>query len=407
MEKPNSFKRFYHTFRDISKAVHASTSVDEVLEMVVWKATEAMDGKGAVLRILNVKTQRLELYAANGMNESYLSKGPIARHQLITDLCKTRKVIIIDDIMGSPRVVNKQELKNEGIQTIVDVPLTLRQDVIGILRLYFDKPRHFSDDEQGLMIAIAEQCACAIDKARLIEEQQSQYNELAIQAEKLSSLGRMAAGIAHEINNPLGGILLFSSRMIKKLPADSPLREGLDVIVREAQRCKNIIQDLLEFSRARQPQKVTASVNEVIEKALCILKNEFQLHHISVDKKLSDDIPNFALDTSLMQQVFVNLLLNAMEAIQDNGMISVSSQIGADRDAVEILVEDTGCGIPMDIVDKMFDPFFSTKPQGTGLGLAVSYGIVQNHKGHIRVSSKPGEGARFTVELPVSFEEDD
>jgi two-component system, NtrC family, sensor kinase len=407
MERPNSFKRFYHTFRDISKAVHASTSVDEVLEMVVWKATEAMDGKGAVVRILNVKTQRLELFAANGMDEKYLSKEPIARQQLISELCKGRKVLVIDDIMGDPRVLNKQELKDEGIQTIVDIPLTLRQDVIGIMRMYFDKPRRFSDDEKDLMIAIAEQCACAIDKARLIQEQQSQYNELAIQAEKLSSLGRMAAGIAHEINNPLGGILLFSSRMTKKLPVDSPIREGLDVIVREAQRCKNIIQDLLEFSRARQPQKVTASINEVIEKALCILKNEFQLHHITVEKKLSKDIPMFALDVSLMQQVFVNLLLNAMEAIQDNGMISVSSQIGADRDAVEVVVEDTGCGIPMDIIDKMFDPFFSTKPQGTGLGLAVSYGIVQNHKGSIRVSSNPGEGARFTVELPVSFEEDD
>jgi two-component system, NtrC family, sensor kinase len=407
MERPNSFKRFYHTFRDISKAVHASTSVDEVLEMVVWKATEAMGGKGAVLRILNVKTQRLELFAEQGMTESYVSRGPVARHQLITDLCKRKKVIVIDDIMNDPRVVNKRELEQEGIQTIVDIPLTLRQDVIGIIRMYFDNPRRFTDDEMDLMIAIAEQCACAIDKARLIQEQQSQYDALAIQTEKLSSLGRMAAGIAHEINNPLGGILLFSSRLRKKLQNDSPLREGLDVIVREAQRCKNIIQDLLEFSRAREPQKVMASINEIIEKSLCILKNEFQLHHISVEKKLSGDIPDFSLDTSLMQQVFVNLLLNAMEAIQDHGVISVSSQIGVDRKGVEVNIEDTGCGIPAEAIDKIFDPFFSTKQQGTGLGLAVSYGIVQNHRGNIRVSSKPGEGARFTVELPVSVEEVD
>jgi signal transduction histidine kinase len=217
----------------------------------------------------------------------------------------------------------------------------------------------------------------------------------------------MAAGIAHEINNPLGGILLFSSRMIKKMHADSPLREGLEVIVREAQRCKSIIQDLLEFSRDREPQKVTTSINDIIEKSLCILKNELQLHHISVEKHLNREIPDFAIDMSLMQQVFVNLFLNAMEAVQSNGVIAVSTQMGDDGKTVQVHVEDTGCGIPVEIIDKVFDPFFSTKPQGTGLGLAVSYGIVQKHGGSIRVASNPGEGARFTVELPLSFEEVD
>jgi signal transduction histidine kinase len=407
MERPNGFKRFYHTFRDISKAVHSSTSVDEVLEMVVWKATDAMAGKGAVLRILNVKIPKLELFASHGMTDSYLSKGPIARIQMISDLCKTKKVRVISDIENNPCVLNTRELREEGVRTIVDIPLTLRQDIIGIIRMYFDEPRSFTEDELDLMMAIGEQCACAIDKAKLIQEQQSQYNELAMQTEKLSSLGRMAAGIAHEINNPLGGILLFSSRMIKKMHADSPLREGLEVIVREAQRCKSIIQDLLEFSRDREPQKVTTSINDIIEKSLCILKNELQLHHISVEKHLNREIPDFAIDMSLMQQVFVNLFLNAMEAVQSNGVIAVSTQMGDDGKTVQVHVEDTGCGIPVEIIDKVFDPFFSTKPQGTGLGLAVSYGIVQKHGGSIRVASNPGEGARFTVELPLSFEEVD
>ncbi|UCF85887.1 MAG: PAS domain-containing protein [Desulfobacteraceae bacterium] len=231
---------------------------------------------------------------------------------------------------------------------------------------------------------------------------ENEYHKLALQTEKLSALGRMAAGIAHEINNPLTGILLFGTNLRKKVPKDGPFRKGLDVIVRETQRCKGIIQDLLEFSRDKKPEKALASINDIVEKALSILDNEFRLHHISVKKNLTAGMPNTLLDSNLLQQVFVNLLINAVEAIQENGVITIKSYVSPDKRSERIEISDTGCGIPPEDMGKVFEPFFSTKSKGTGLGLAVSYGIVQKHQGDIQVSSQPGQGTRFTIEIPIA-----
>ena len=397
-----NFKRFYDVFRSISTLVHAITSVDEVLELVVWKATEVLGAKGTVLRILNLETEEPDLLASYGLGDKCVSKDPVSDRNMITDLCQQNKVVIIEDIATSDRVKNKKALKEEGIQMILDVPLILRTELFGIIRMYFSERREFLDEELNFVGAVAETCACAIDKARMIEEQKSQYDQLALQTEKLSALGRMAAGIAHEINNPLAGILLFSSRMRKKVTEEGPIKEGLDVIVQETQRCKGIIQDLLEFSRDKEPEKAEASINDIIEKALSILENELRLHHISVEKNLSGGMPPILLDVNLMQQVFVNLLINAVEAIQENGEIRIQSYVNSSRKIVGVGVADTGGGIPPDEMVKIFEPFFSTKKNGTGLGLAVSYGIVQKHGGNIQVSSRLGEGTQFTVEIPVS-----
>jgi signal transduction histidine kinase len=278
--------------------------------------------------------------------------------------------------------------------------LTLEDRVVGRLRIYLGEPRKFSEEEKSFMVYIAEQCACAIHKVRFIENQRAQYDQLALQTEKLSALGRMAAGIAHEINNPLAGILLFSSNLAKKVPTEGRLREGLDVIIRETVRCKSIIQELLEFSRDRKPQMVPTDVNEVIKKALSILDNEFRLHHLKVEKNLSAQVEKICLDGNQMEQVFVNILINAVQATPANGTITVKSAwLSAPRGA-RIQIADTGCGIAAENLPNVFEPFFSTKEKGTGLGLAVSYGIVKAHGGEIRVTAAQAGGTEFTIDLP-------
>ena len=397
-----NFKRFYDVFRSISTLVHAITSVEEVLELVVWKTTDVLGAKGAILRILNLETEEPDLFASYGLGEAYLAKDPVSSREMITDLCRKNKVVIIEDMATNSRVKNRKALKEEGIQMIIDVPLVLRTELFGIIRICYSELKEFLDEELSFVGAVAETCACAIDKAKMIEEQKSQYDQLALQTEKLSALGRMAAGIAHEINNPLAGILLFSSRMRKKVTKEGPIKDGLDIIVQETQRCKGIIQDLLEFSRDKEPERAEASINDIIEKALSILENEFRLHHISVEKNLSGEMPLILLDVNLMQQVFVNLLINATEAIEENGVISIRSYVNQKGKSVGVEVADTGDGIRPDDMAKIFEPFFSTKNNGTGLGLAVSYGIVQKHDGNIQVSSRLGEGTHFTVEIPLS-----
>ena len=284
---------------------------------------------------------------------------------------------------------------------ILDIPLSLGNHVVGILRIYFSEHREISKDKKDFMVALAQQCSCAIDKARLIEEQQSLYDKLVLHTAKMSAIGRMAAGIAHEINNPLAGILLYSSNMIKKVPEEGPLKDGLDIIVHETIRCRGIIQELLDFSREREPKKTLANINDIIIKALNILENEFRIDHITVETDLSEEMVSSFLDENQMEQVFVNLLINAVEAMDEGGRIRIKTRLGPERKCIKIECEDTGCGLPKEALDRIFEPFFSTKAKGTGLGLAVSYGIVQNHMGDIRAYSEPGKGSSFIVEIPL------
>jgi signal transduction histidine kinase len=400
MDSSINIAAYYQVFRDISRAVHLSTSLKEVMYLAVEKSTKVINAKGAILRILNLETSQLELGASYGLEDRHLSKEPVPRKDLITDLCQLNKFIIIDDVLNDARVQNPKEKWDEGIRMILDLPLTLESNIVGIIRIFFTEKREFCEEELDFLVSIAEQCATAIDKERLIEAQRSQYDHLALQTEKLSALGRMAAGIAHEINNPLAGILLYSTNLAKKVLEDGPLKEGLEVIINETIRCKTIIQELLEFSQEKEPKKALSNINDIIEKALSILENEFRLQHIIVEKELSSDMQDMLLDVNLMEQVFVNILLNAVEAIKDKGVITISSQMVPNQLYGKIEIADNGCGIPPENLGKIFEPFFSTKTKGTGLGLAVSYGIVQNHQGEIQVLRQPERGTRFIVEIP-------
>ena len=405
MDHEISFEHFYRVLRDISASLRSDTMVKEVLDTVARKSAEALNARGAFIRILNLETHKLELCASFGMDNlgrRLLSRGPISKEHIITDLCRSNKIIVIRDILHDPRIQYPEEAWAEGLRMAIDAPLIIGSDIVGILRLYFSELREFYEEELNLVILIAEQGAFALEKAQLIEGQRSRYDQLALQTEKLSALGRLAAGIAHEINNPLAGILLFSSNMLKKVPKEGPIKEGLELIVQETIRCKRIIQELLEFSRESEPNIVLANINDTIERALHILENEFRLRHIRLEKQLSSETPDILMDKSQIEQVLVNLLLNAVQAIEDQGIITISSDKMPGENRVKVEISDTGCGIPPEHMTKIFDPFFSTKAKGTGLGLAVSYGIVQKHQGRIYASCGPGgKGAVFTLEVPM------
>jgi len=390
------------TFQDIRTQLHSSSRVNEVLQLISKKATEVLNAKGALVRILNLETNEFELGAAYGLGEQYLSHKLLTDQKSIMELYQLNNIVIIDDIMKNPRVQHPGEAWEEGIRMMVDIPLSLKMRIVGIIRVCLTEHREITRDELNLLVTCATCGACAIDNARQMEAQQSQYESLTLQTEKLSALGRMAAGIAHEINNPLAGILLYSTNLLKKVPNDGPLHEGLEVIVYETKRCGNIIQELLEFAREGEPNKALVSINEVIEKALTILENEFRLQHIEVQKHLSTEMPEIFVDANQMEQVFVNLLLNAIEAIQTHGVVTVRSYPGDGRASEVIEISDTGCGVAPEHISRIFEPFYSSKANGTGLGLTVSYGIVQKHGGIIQVFSQQGMGTRFVIELPLS-----
>jgi len=399
-----TYKTYFHVFRDITRSVHSSSNLQDVLDVVVAKSAAALNAKGALLRILNRETAQFDVRSACGMGENYLSKGPVTTEKVLSDPAELHRVKVITDVWNAPRVEYPQEAWDEGVRMMVDIPLSVRDRMIGLIRIYLARRREFSGDELDFMLTIAEQCAGIIERVSLMENQKEHFDHLATRLDKMSSLGRMAAGIAHEINNPLAGILLYGSNMRKKVPPEGGLAEGLDIIIKETQRCKTIIQGLLEFARDAEPQRASVNVNRIVESALGIVENEFHLQHVDIGLFLDRNMIETSLDENQIEQVVINLLLNALHAVDENGVVTVKTSVKPETDTVVIEVNDNGCGIAEADCKKIFEPFFSTRTSGTGLGLAISYGIVRNHDGDIRVSSMLGEGTRFLIELPIQTE---
>jgi two-component system NtrC family sensor kinase len=234
-----------------------------------------------------------------------------------------------------------------------------------------------------------------------LDETQSQL----YQSNKMASVGRLAAGIAHEINNPLTGVLTFSSLLLRDAPEGSELHEGLTTIVSETKRCRDIVKELLNFSRQVPPHKTLLDLNEVVEKALDIVDHQFTVNNIEITRGLAPNLPAVKADANKLGQVLLNLLVNASDAVEPgSGEVFVGTQtIDANgKAAVELKVSDNGSGISPEHQAQVFEPFFTTKDNGTGLGLAVVWGIVTEHEGTIRVSSRPGRGTTFTVRLPAA-----
>jgi two-component system NtrC family sensor kinase len=223
-----------------------------------------------------------------------------------------------------------------------------------------------------------------------------------VQSEKLAGLGKLAAGIAHEINNPLGGILIYSHLLLEESKKDTSAYENLKKIVKETTRCKNIVKGLLEFSRPKEPEMMMTDINDAVLRAMAIFEPQALFHNIEVRKELSE-LPRIVADSSQLQQVFTNIIANAAEAIAGNGILTIRTSLDKQTDRIRVEFTDTGHGIKPEDMTRLFEPFFTTKEvgKGTGLGLAISYGIVQKHQGSIEVRSKVGKGSTFTVILPV------
>jgi len=225
-------------------------------------------------------------------------------------------------------------------------------------------------------------------------------------SDKLASIGRLAAGVAHEINNPLTGVLTYSSFLLKRSKNDSEIKSDLEIIVRETKRCRDIVKDLLDFARPISAYKKSVNINDVIDRALNIVASQLNFRDIVVNKQYLESLPDVSIDDGQLQQVFINLLVNAADAIGNKGgkisLVTGTVQFQG-KEHVQVEVTDTGCGIAKENLSKIFEPFYSTKDQkGIGLGLSVVWGIIDKHQGTIAVDSELNKGTTFTIRLPVS-----
>ena len=235
---------------------------------------------------------------------------------------------------------------------------------------------------------------------RLKEHTEQQIMKL----ERLATLGQLAGGVAHEINNPLGTISIYAQMAIDELGKDNDsCKENLQVVMKQTNRAGKIVKDLLEFARQFEPEMRMVNINDVLGKAIAMTTHPAKLQDVRLTTRLTQGLPSINGDSDKLQQVFVNIIVNALQAMTKGGELTVATRLTEDNEFVEIEISDTGCGIPEEHLDKLFDPFFTTKEigEGTGLGLSVSLGIVQRHNGSVDVRSKVGQGSTFIVRLPA------
>jgi signal transduction histidine kinase len=221
--------------------------------------------------------------------------------------------------------------------------------------------------------------------------------------EKLAALGQLAAGLAHEINNPLGGILVYSYLLLEDLAPEQPERIQVEKIIRETTRCKEIVQGLLEFSRHMPSKMLPLNINRLLEETISLVSDHLLFQNIKLVREFHEDLPPVSGDKNRLEQVFVNLLMNCGEAMSGEGALTVSTSGGPGREMLQIRIKDTGPGIPEGHLSRLFDPFFTTKEvgKGVGLGLSISYGIIQKHRGRVTVEKTGPQGTTFLVELPT------
>jgi two-component system NtrC family sensor kinase len=224
-----------------------------------------------------------------------------------------------------------------------------------------------------------------------------------MESERLAIIGKLAADVAHELNNPLQGIVTFAHLLRERVASDERSLAWADKIVTQAERCRLIIRSLLDFSRPRKPVVKPASVNALLAECLSLVEGQAVFQNIEIVRHLDPNVPEVVIDPSLMQQVFMNLVLNAADAMNGGGRLTLTTRFDAAEGMVETEFADTGCGVPEENLDRLFEPFFSTKPvgKGAGLGLSICFGIVKEHHGTISVESEAGRGATFVVQLPA------
>ena len=378
---------------NINKAILSTLDSEEILRQVVQRAAILMDAALCSIMLISEDGEELVLKAHHGGSAEYAARPPmLLAESPFEQVIYTRGTLKIEDIGSHAGQGFANIAQNEHLKSLLSVPLIGRDRVIGVLNTYKSQRHRFTDDQTMLMKTFADLSAIAIDNAQLYETMFT-LEEQARHTERLTSVGELAVSIAHEIRNPLTIIkMLFES-------GENLNDRDREVISEELHRMNKIITNLLDFTRSKENARERCRVRKILRNALILLERDFEKKQISVTADLAEGLPKILADPVQVQQVFLNLLLNASEAMINGGKIHIQTQLV--NNFVEIVICDNGPGLPQSVRRNLFTPFTTTKPKGLGLGLSIVKRIIDSHGGEIRLISEVGYGTEFTIRLPV------
>lgn len=394
-------------FNDITKAIFSTIKSEELLRIILDSAVRILKADEALLVLLDA-SGRPYIAVSDGLaGEPQKQSRFEACNRTLARLKedKDTSVVLIEDPQKDALYADIEHIGE--VKFALLLPLVENNKLIGLInmnRMQLDE--YFNENDLQRAKIFASLANLALKNASLYKQLQETQSQL-IQAEKMAALGQLAGGLAHEINNPLSGILGLAQLILETADKSSQNYQDLKDIEKAVFRCKKIISSLLSFARQEKTKMEPVSVNEVIEETLVLCAKQLELKHVNLVKELGRDLPPVNGDFQQLMQVFLNLFTNARDAIPNGGTVTIKTRLsspGPDKkELLTVTVADTGAGIPAGILDRVFDPFFTTKPagKGTGLGLSVCLGIINKHSGAILAHSEAGKGSVFTIYLPV------
>ncbi|MEK6545510.1 MAG: ATP-binding protein, partial [Nitrospinota bacterium] len=386
-----------------------SLNLKIIMHEALKEVMEVTDMKAGWIYIPIDDNSAFKIEAYEGVDEDFIDRIDLLKpgEGFAGRVALSGKPIILEDISDDPRI-SRGAVLDAGFKALASIPLCYKEKILGVMNIASYETHVFTHDEAEMLISIGNLIGTALENSMLYErlkthvEELEKTRDLLIRTTTLASLGELSANVAHEINNPLTGILTHISLLVSETPDTNPAKKRLGIIHDETLRIRYIVRNLLDFARQSEPRMETVNITDVIKSTVALVSHAAKISSIDIiEKHPQNIIPKISVDVGQMKQVFLNLFNNAFYAMGKGGALTI--EVSADKSYVNIHIKDTGAGIPHEVLPKIFDPFFTTKPgtKGTGLGLSVSYGIVEQHGGVIEVETEINKGSTFIVKLPT------
>jgi len=407
----------------IASVVSRSLDLEEMLPATLETIISLLEMRAGLVCLLDGERGQLTVQAHQGLSAADVQKLSQTRWQvgqgIIGRVAESGQPAFVEDLAGvepwASFVAGSDGAPDETDEarfSLLCVPLPARDRILGVLAVLCPRSPGFKSPAESLLAALGQQIGVSVENARLYTELRQFAQELErsqaqlVQAEKLAAMGRLTASIAHELNNPLQAVQNCLHLTLNRKLAEEKQRHYLTLAQEEVERLIDIVSRMLDFYRPSRGQRSATDVNELIENVLALTAKKLQRGNVTVYRQLARDLPHIHVVADQIKQVFLNMVINAIEAMPKGGQLIVTSclengKVKQVKEWLRVSFADNGTGLKTEELRHIFEPFYTTKTHGTGLGLSVSYGIVERHGGHIDVKSIPGKGTLFSVRLPL------
>jgi signal transduction histidine kinase len=392
--------QLFESLVSVGQVINSTLNVDDALKVITREATQLLSARMSSLLLLDGTRQWLDLRASFGAGQAYIEKPRLSvEESLVGIVVRRKKPLAVENVQISSRYQHIEMARKEGLVSLLSVPLVYSGQAIGALNIYTVEPHSFSNEEMRIALALAELSALAIEKARLYERVVDMEEHLR-QSERLSALGLLAAEVAHEIRNPLTVMKMLYHSLNLNFEGNDPRSRDAAIIGEKMDLLNRIVEQILDFARSTEPIFSSVNINELIEKLALLTRHKLQNQGITLERRLDPELPLVMADGTYLEQAFLNVTLNAVEAMPRGGQLTILTRRDADHVVIEF--RDTGHGMTEEQQRRAFASLLKTSKQtGTGLGLAIVARVVEAHRGTVKIDSRPGHGTTLCIRLPL------